>query len=179
MLIEQFVHSQTNGTIGYLHLSNLQEEGLRSLERWIDVECRENGVIIDLRYNGGGYYEATALERIFRTKIGRTMVKSANRGFSISGNIPIKAYFLVNGATQSAGEGLALGARENELINWDKKRGEDILPSRKKSFSDGGVVGVTTVIWSGNPIENNGVEPDIIVLEEDEQLQKAIEILMR
>ena len=65
----------------------------------------KNGIIIDLRYNGGGYYEATALERYFEQNWEEQMVKSANRGFSISGNIPIKAYFLVNGATQSAGEG--------------------------------------------------------------------------
>ena len=175
----EFVHAQTNGTIGYLHLPNLQEEGLRSLERWIDVECRENGIIIDLRYNAGGYYEATAIERIFRTKLGEfSWSNQKSEDFPYRSTSELRRVFLVNGATQSAGEGLALGARDNEVILIGTKTWGGYSSITQKEFSDGGVVGVTTVIWSGNPIENKGVEPDIIVSGEEEQLKRAIEILM-
>ena len=174
------VHKQTNGEIGYIHLSNLQGEGLSSLERWIDVEYRKKGMIVDLRYNGGGYYEAAALERLFRAEIGQFQWANGKKeSFPFHSASEQRLVFLVNGGTQSAGEGLALGAKELGATLIGTRTWGGYSSFGQKILPDGGVVGVTTVIWNGEDIENRGVQPNILIVEEGEQLEKAIEILLK
>ena len=174
-----FVHQNSDGKMGYVHLSDLQSQGLQELERWIDVENREGGLIVDLRYNGGGYYEAAALERIFRTELGTFQWSNGQIESFPYRSVPnAKRVFLVNGATQSAGEGLALGARilGANLIGTRTWGGYSSFA--QKEVVDGGIIGVTTVLWGEGEIENHGVEPDILIAGEQEQLAEAVRYLL-
>lgn len=174
-----FVDEQTNGKVGYIHLPNLMEEGLGKLERWIDVENKEKGIIIDLRYNGGGYYEVAALERIFLAEIGQFRWANGQlESFPYRSKNAPKRVFLINGATQSAGEGLGLGAKSLGATLVGTRTWGGYSSFARIKLPDGGIVGVTTVIWKDDDIENRGIEPDIMLIEEQEQLEKAIEVLL-
>ena len=60
----------SGGRIGYLHLPDMAEDGMREFVKWYFGQIRKEGLIVDVRYNGGGFVSQTLLERLARHPIG-------------------------------------------------------------------------------------------------------------
>ena len=66
----RWVHEQSKGRVGYLHLPDMMSAGFAEFHRYFIVECERDGLIVDLRYNRGGHVSQLLLEKLARKRIG-------------------------------------------------------------------------------------------------------------
>jgi tricorn protease len=65
-----WVHAQSNGRVGYLHLPDMMSAGFAEFHRYFGAECDRDGLIVDVRYNRGGHVSQLLLEKVARKRIG-------------------------------------------------------------------------------------------------------------
>jgi len=65
-----YVHEKTNGEIGYLHIPDMQVNGFAEFHRGYLAEYNKQGLVIDVRFNGGGNVSALLLEKLNRKRLG-------------------------------------------------------------------------------------------------------------
>lgn len=198
------VYSKTldeNGHIfGYMQIASFGEDTYSLLRLDLEDLLSQNieGLIIDLRYNGGGYV-TTAIEitsefvteEIIFYQIDSTGNKfiSYNTGKGIAHDIPL--VILVNESSASASEIMAGSIKDHERASLvgTTTFGKGLVQTPFVLQNDRGVIKITTAHWytpEGSLIQDIGIEPDYLVefSEEDiannndAQLNKAIEILL-
>lgn len=64
------VHDATDGRIGYLHIPDMGAFGYAEFHRGFLVEAHRDGLIVDVRYNGGGHVSQLLLEKLNRKRLG-------------------------------------------------------------------------------------------------------------
>lgn len=64
------VHRETNGRVGYVHVPDMGPFGFAEFHRYYLVESEKEGLIIDVRFNGGGNVSQLLLEKLARRRIG-------------------------------------------------------------------------------------------------------------
>ena len=65
-----YVHEQTQGRVGYLHIPDMGPWGFSEFHRGFLSEFNREGLIIDVRYNRGGHVSPLLLEKLVRKRIG-------------------------------------------------------------------------------------------------------------
>lgn len=65
-----YVHEKTAGRIGYVHIPNMVAWGYAEFHRGYLAELVRDGLIVDVRYNGGGHVSALILEKLARKRLG-------------------------------------------------------------------------------------------------------------
>jgi tricorn protease len=185
------VDKLSGGKIGYVYLSDMEQVGMDQFIRQFYPQLYKQGLIIDDRYNGGGFIDPIVLERLRRILVA---LDTSREG----GPEPSNA--------------IAIGYKA-VLINHYSASDGDIFPWKFKQYGLGPVIGERT--WGGvrgirgywplldggyitipeaamyNPqsewiVENIGVEPDVAVdnlpgdemAGRDAQLQTAVQMLM-
>lgn len=63
------VHDKTAGRCGYVHIPNMGPVGYAEFHRYFLAEVDRQGLIIDVRFNGGGHVSALLLEKLARRRI--------------------------------------------------------------------------------------------------------------
>lgn len=165
----QYVHEKTGDKIGYIHLPDMGLNGFNEFFRIYDREATRNGLIVDFRFNGGGYVSQLLLEKLSRKRIGY--------GVPRRGEITPYPVDSVNGpmiaiSNEYAGSDGDIGTHVFKLMGLGKVVG---------TTTWGGVVGInpkiklidnTTVTqpqfatWFKDVkygLENRGTDPDIYV----------------
>lgn len=66
----QWVHEQAEGRVGYLHIPDMGPRGFAEFHRGFLGEIHRAGMIVDLRFNGGGHVSELLLEKLLRRRIG-------------------------------------------------------------------------------------------------------------
>ncbi|MDE3136514.1 MAG: PD40 domain-containing protein [Acidobacteriota bacterium] len=187
------VDKATGGRVGYVYLPDMSAHGLDEFVRQFFPQIRKEGIIFDVRYNGGGFVDQMILERLRRILAGM----SAARNWK-SGTVPDIVFHgamacLTNHYAASDGDfftyffkfyklGPVIGTR-----TWGGVRGiRGEIP-----LMDGGYITRPEFALYGLDsqwiIENRGVEPDIVVRNtpdlvregHDPQLEKAIDMVMQ
>jgi tricorn protease len=64
------VHRATRGKVGYVHVPNMGPWGFSEFHRYYKQEVDRPGLIVDVRYNGGGHVSQLLLERLRRRRVG-------------------------------------------------------------------------------------------------------------
>jgi len=187
------VEAATNGRVGYIYLPDMGDEGLNEFVKQFFPQVRKEGMIIDVRYNGGGFVDPLIFERLRRILGGMDSL----RNFESQTVPPIVFYgsmvCITNHSAASDGDifsyffkyyklGPLIGGR-----TWGGVRGiRGFIP-----LIDGGYITRPESSFYGLDskwlIENHGVEPDIVlenrpeqvVKGQDPQLDKAIELVVK
>jgi tricorn protease len=187
------VDKLSGGRIGYIHVPNTAVEGNRELHRGLYAYHGKEALIIDDRYNGGGFIPDRMADLLDRKTL---------------------SYWHQNGLLPGRAPGIAHDGPKVMLINGYSSSGGDAFPYYFKKLGLGKLIGTRT--WggligiSGNArlvdggyisvprfgifdensewiIEGIGVYPDIEVVDRPEQLakgidpgiEKAVEVLLK
>ncbi|HZK44567.1 MAG TPA: S41 family peptidase [Syntrophomonadaceae bacterium] len=180
--------------IGYIRLNQFHthstEEMAESVKRLVDKEGVQ-GLILDLRFNGGGDFDASiSIAGIFLD--GDAVVSAVNRKGTekvyraSAGKTDIPLVVLVNSDSASASEILAGALQDNKraLLVGEKTFGKGLVQT-VYPLNDGGALKLTTQKYftpNGTDINEIGINPEHeveITAEdtEDLQLKKAIEVM--
>jgi tricorn protease len=184
------VREISQGRVGYLYLSDMDEQGFREFEQGFRAERYRDALIIDVRGNSGGFISWFVLDRLER----RLAFHTKTRGFEPMryphGVHPGPTVFLCDEKTGSDGEIFIELVKKNRLgpvIGTDTWGGlvgiNNLIPA-----ADGALVTQSNVGFfdsSNNRwiVENEGARPDRIVENrpeeilagQDRQLEKAVE----
>jgi tricorn protease len=188
------VERATGGRVGYMHLPDMGENGIREFIKWYYGQVRKEGLIIDVRGNGGGNVSQMLIERLARK------LRSVDfaRNFDVPATYPSVVFHghmvtLINETSASDGDIFPWMFREYGLGPLIGKRtwGGIVGITDHGPLIDGGSVFVPEF---GNAsaagqwvIEGVGVVPDIEVENDpvsvlqgrDPQLERAIEEVMK
>jgi tricorn protease len=187
------VADATGGRVGYIYLPNMGAEGLNEFVKQFFPQIRKEGLIFDVRYNGGGFVDQIILERLRRILAG---VSTARNFESSPVNDPVfigSMACITNEYAASDGDFFSYYFKFYKLgplvgmRTWGGVRGiRGEIP-----LMDGGYVTRPEFSLYGLDskwlIENHGVQPDIVVdntpdqvmAGHDPQLEKAIELVMK
>ena len=187
------VDKASGNKIGYIYLPDMSEDGLNEFYRQFFPQIDKEGLIIDERYNGGGFVDQMILERLRRVLAGMNM--SRNGAVTSLPSRVLNGYLvcLANQYSASDGDIFPYYFKEYKLgpvigkRTWGGIRGiRGYTP-----LIDGGYISIPEFsIYGLNSqwiIENYGVVPDIeidnlpeeVIAGKDPQLEKAIDYLMQ
>lgn len=196
-------HRMLEGGIGYIRIESF--DGV-TYDQFVEayLELRDqglHGLIIDLRNNPGGQLDIVVDIGNLMLPAGSILYVENNRGERSSHlsyddrRIDMPLVILVNGGSASASEVLTGAVRDHGVgtVVGQQTFGKGVVQSLL-GLSDGSAVKITVARYytpSGISIHGEGIEPDYIVevdretammaarltLEEDIQLQRAIEVM--
>ncbi|MFW6290571.1 MAG: S41 family peptidase, partial [Mariniphaga sp.] len=189
----ELVDKLSNGRIGYIHVPNTSIEGNRELFRGMYAYHDKEALIIDDRYNGGGF-----IPDIMTSLLERKTLSYWKRGGLNPMRTPGVAHdgpkvMLINGYSSSGGDAFPYYFKKKGLgtLIGTRTWGGLIGISGNASLVDGGSISVPRFgIYDENGewiIEGVGVYPDIQVMDRPEQLakgedpsiEKAVEVLLK
>lgn len=177
----EYVSERTQGKIGYIHLPDMWKEGLIEFNTWFYPQLDREGMVVDVRWNGGGAVSQMILERFRRHLVSFDRARG--------GGISTYPYRVLNGpfvviTNEFAGsdgdifpmavqlEGLApvIGMR-----SW----GGVVGIRADKLLVDGGILTQPEFAWwdpkQGWDLENRGVVPDIELQNLPQDLARGID----
>ncbi len=71
----RWVHRQSRGAIGYVHIPNMGPLGYSEFHRYFLAEVGRPGLIVDVRHNGGGHVSSLVLDKLRRKRVGSTVTR--------------------------------------------------------------------------------------------------------
>jgi len=187
------VREATGGRVGYMHLSDMDEAGIEQFERSFRSERYRDGLIIDVRDNGGGFVSWFLIDKLERKLEYITVTRDFEPMRYPHGVHAGPIVLLCNEGTGSDGEvftqhfkdlglGTVVGTR-----TWGGLIGiTNIIP-----LTDGGMVTQSNIGFANLAkqwvVENVGAIPDVVVENDpaevvkgrDPQLERAIEIILQ
>ncbi len=187
-----FVADRSDGRLGYLHMPDMVANGWAQLHRDLRRETARDGLIVDVRANGGGHLSQLVIEKLARRVIGWDVVRhgqpttyplDAPRGpvVAVVDEFSGSDGDIVTAAFQRVGIGPVVGVRTwGGVIGIDSRYrlvdGTRVTQPRYAAWFD-------HVGWS---VENGGVAPDVEVVltpadqvaGRDPQLATAVELAL-
>ena len=188
------VSEMTGGRVGYMHIPDMGDSGLREFIKWYFPQIRKAGLIVDVRGNGGGNVSQMLIERLGRRPLGTGF----GRNSETTDTYPGTAFYghmacLLDEDSASDGDIFPFYFREAGLGPLIGKRtwGGVVGIAGRGPLIDGGTIYVPE--FSTNDMEGNwiiegiGVEPDIEVENDpksvlegrDPQLERAVEEVLK
>jgi tricorn protease len=186
----QRVHDRSKGQLGYIHIPDMGVLGFSEFHRGFLAEDRYPGLIVDIRYNGGGNVSPLLLEKLLRKRIGfgvpRWGLPEPYPNESIGG--PLVA--VTNQFAGSDGDIFSHAFKQYKMGPLIGKRtwGGVVGISASRPLVDGTLTTqpefafwFSDVGWN---VENYGVDPDEVVeitpqdfkANRDPQLDRAVEL---
>jgi len=187
-----YVTDKTDGRVAYLHLPNMMEPGLIEFARSFYPQTGKQALIIDERWNGGGFVGDMIIDRLERVLWGMTAPREGGVGRNPERVFHGPIVVLINENTGSNGEFFAEAIKRKGLATvmgvrtWGGSIGiephQDLVDGGGTTPPQFGLYGLDGT-W---PIEGWGVEPDIVVMNlpadvvagKDAQLDAAIAHLL-
>jgi tricorn protease len=187
------VAAATGGKIGYVHVPDMWTEGLVRFNTWFYPQLDKEGMIVDVRWNGGGAVSQMLLERLRRKVL--SFDRARGGGISTYPARVLNGPFVVltNEFAGSDGDIFPHAVQLEKLAPVIGKRswGGVVGIRGDKPLVDGGLVTHPEYAWwdpkTGWSLENRGVIPDIVVENlpqdvargVDAQLARGIEEVLR
>ncbi len=190
----EYVSQQTGGKIGYIHIPDMGVAGLREFYTWFYPQLDKEGMIVDARWNGGGFVSQLIVSKLARRLL--TWDRARAGGVSTYPDCVVNGPFVVltnqfagsdgdifPAAIQTAGLAPVIGER-----SWGGVVG---IRGNARPLVDSGALTEPEFAWwnpqKGWSLENHGVDPDIEVEDlpqdwargVDAQLDRAINEVMK
>lgn len=189
----EMVSKATGGRVGYLHVPDMGAAGIREFIKWYYPQLRKEGLIVDVRANGGGNVSRMLIERLRRKLLGVNYARTTDEAQTYPDGVfigPMAALLDENSASdgdifpsmfREAGLGPLIGKR-----SW----GGVVGITNRGPLIDGGSVSVPEFGLANTKgewiIEGYGVDPDIevdndpqsVIAGKDPQLERAIAEVM-
>ncbi|PIK16320.1 S41 family peptidase [Halobacteriovorax sp. JY17] len=189
----EYVKKKSNGKLGYLHIPDMSLKGMSEFWRAYSLESECEGLVIDVRYNGGGSVSQLLLKELQQ----KVLAFNTSRWFGES-HYPI---YSVNGplvciTNEHAGSDGDIFSHSFKMLHLGKLIGKrtwggviGIWP--RHSLSDFSLTSQPEFsFWFndvGFDVENYGTDPDIEIditpddwaHGRDPQLDKAIEVVLK
>ena len=188
----EYVHDKSNGKLGYVHIPDMMFQGFAEFYRLFRNEFYRDGLIIDVRFNRGGFVSGLLLEKLLLRRMGFVMSRNGKPHPQPNYSSPAVLVAITNEYAGSDGDIFSYLFKQYKLGVLIGKR------------TWGGVIGISPRYYLvdktfisqpehavhfygiGLGIENRGVDPDIEVETKPEdyaqgrdvQLDKAIEIAL-
>ena len=188
------VAEATDGKVGYLHIPDMSSDGISEFIKWYYPQMRKDGLVVDVRSNGGGNVSQMLIERLSRKLLGTRFARTID-DFRTYPNEVFLGHLvcLLNENSASDGDIFAARFKQAGLGTLIGKRswGGVIGITSHGPLMDGGDIRVpqfATNDLEGNwIIEGHGVDPDIVVENDpesliagrDPQLERGIEEILR
>ena len=187
-----YVTEKTDSRIGYIHIPNMMDRGLTEFGRSYYPQTWKDAMIIDERYNGGGFVGDQIIDRLERVLWAITIPREGKSGRNPERVHHGPVVVLINEDTGSNGEFFAAAIKRLGLAKvigmrtWGGSIGiephQDLVDGATTTPPQFGLYDLDGA-W---PIEGWGVEPDIVIMNmpkdvvdgKDAQLDKAIEYLL-
>ena len=188
------VDRMSQGRLGYIQIPDMGESGIREFIKWWYPQVRKEGLVVDVRDNGGGNISQLLIERLAGALRGTRFAR--NR--AATGTYPSVVQSgpkvaLINEDTASDGDIFSYEFRQWKIGALIGKRtwGGVVGITDHGTLLDGGKVFVPefgTADENGNwIIEGHGVDPDIVVEQDplavlrgsDPQLERGVQELMK
>lgn len=187
------VDRATGGRAGYVHIPDMQARGLREFIRQYYPQIRKEGLIVDVRFNGGGFVSQIILERLRRILVGMSAPRDARPTTVPRGVFHGPMVALINQYSASDGDLFPHYFRKYRLGPLIGRRtwGGVVGIRGGGGLVDGGYVNVPEFGNYGAEgawiLENEGAAPDIEVdnlpgdelAGRDAQLERGIEEVLR
>lgn len=188
----EIVEKLSGGRIGYIHVPNTSIAGNRELFKGMYAFKNKEALIIDERYNGGGFIPDVMIELLSR----RILNYWGRRGLEILPT-PLIAHdgpkvMLINYNSGSGGDAFPYYFKKKKLgiLIGTRTWGGLVGLSGNPGLADGGYIAVPTfgfIDKEGNwAVEGVGVYPDIEIIDlpelvaqgKDPCIEKAVEVLL-
>ncbi len=190
---EKLVLRKTNGQVGYMHIRDMMQRGLADFEKYFRAYRYKKALIIDARYNAGGYDEYMMIDKLERKLVAFSRVRNFQPMLYPGAVHPGPKILLVNENCGSDGEafthhfkvrklGIVIGVPTwgglVGIINPIRTIDNGIIYQSNVGFYD-----AETGKWI---VENHGEDPDIYLDQDpidllegrDTQLEKAIKVAL-
>ncbi len=185
------VYAATGGEVAYIHMPDTAMEGVKRFSRDFYNQTDKKGLILDGRYNSGGFIPDYMVDRLSRPFLGYWSNREGRDSRTPGAAIEGPKACVTNSWAGSGGDAIPYFFREAGLgpIVGTRTWGGLVGISRDIRLMDGGGVTMPDFgFWipgKGWQVENHGVDPDHVVLNRpeevmaghDPQLEKAIELV--
>ena len=189
------VDAATEGKVGYIHIPDMGAAGIREFIKWYYPQIRKQGMIVDVRGNGGGNVSQMILERLSRKLLGTRFSRTSEFVRTYPAEV-FHGHLVCLLSENSASDGDIFPARFKEAglgpLIGKRSWGGVIGITSHGPLLDGGDVRVpefaTNAVDGSWIIEGHGVDPDIevendaasVLAGRDPQLERGIaEVLKR
>jgi tricorn protease len=188
------VDRMSQGRLGYIHIPDMGEAGIREFIKWWYPQVRKEGLVVDVRDNGGGNISELLIERLGRALHGTSFARNSGMTDTYPRVVqPGPKVALINEDTSSDGDIFSYAFRQWKIGALIGKRtwGGTVGITDHGPLLDGGTVFVPefgTADENGRwIIEGHGVDPDIVVEQDplevlkghDPQLERGVQELMK
>ncbi|MBX2852282.1 MAG: hypothetical protein KTR15_11110, partial [Phycisphaeraceae bacterium] len=189
----------SEGRLGYIHIESMNVSSLAEYERDLYAACEgKDGLVIDVRDNGGGWTTDRLLASIMTERHAYTVPRGADpqrtnsypipRLFIQRYNLPVNALCNENSFSNAEIFSHAFKTLERGTLVGNTTAGGVISTGRTRLL-DGTTVRLPFRGWflpDGNDMENNGAVPDLLIPQtpeqetagEDAQLEAAVKDLL-
>lgn len=189
---KRYVHEKSGGKLGYVHVPDMGAHGYSEFYRHFIAECRNLGLVVDVRYNGGGHVSQHLLKVLAQRPLGFDETRYFGRSLYPEYAVPGSIVALTNEHAGSDGDifshsfklmklGPLIGKRTwgGVIGIWPRTYLRDGTITTQPEFS----FWFKDVGWK---VENYGTDPDIEVeitpeddlANRDPQLDKAIAVAL-
>jgi tricorn protease len=186
------VVARSGGRLGYLHVPDMMPTGWAQLHRDLSRETAREGLVLDVRGNGGGHTSQLIVEKLARKVIGWDVVRhrkpmtypeDAPRGpiVTLADEFAGSDGDIITAAIKRLGLGPVVGTRTwGGVIGIDGRYG---LVDRTRVTQPRYAFWFDNLSWD---VENHGVDPDVEVVitpqdwaaGRDPQLDRAVDIAL-
>tara|TARA_B100001989_G_C24548771_1_gene472754 strand:+ start:492 stop:3806 length:3315 start_codon:yes stop_codon:yes gene_type:complete len=187
----RYVSEKSDGKLGYIHIPDMSKDGYAEFLRSF-LQCFDSqGLVVDVRFNGGGHVSSLILQKLALKRIGLDATRWHDANFCYPANAPKGCMVAIcNEYAGSDGDMFSHAFKQMKLGKLIGKRtwGGVIGINVRHDLIDGGVTTQPEyAIWLdgvGYGVENHGVDPDEVIeitpeqaaACEDPQLDRAIAI---
>ncbi|GAP37860.1 S41 family peptidase [Piscinibacter sakaiensis] len=165
----RWVHDQSQGRVGYLHLPDMGAAGYAEFHRAFLAECDRAGLVVDLRYNRGGMVSSLLLGKLARRRIGLCRPRWAEPIPYPEDSVAGPMVALANEHAGSDGDIFSHGFKAmglGPLVGTRTWGGVVGIEPRHRLVDGSETTQPEYAFWFrdlGWDLENHGTEPDIVV----------------